>query len=70
MQAYRRETKVQANGTVIIQNIPLQAGEIVEVIILTREAAPSEPGYQLRGRPVTYHQPFEPVAESDWSALS
>lgn len=69
MQAYRRETQVQANGTVIIQNVPLQVGEIVEVIILTRETQPSQQLYSLRGLPITYHQPFDAVAESDWSTL-
>ncbi len=25
--------------------------------------------YPLRGQPVSYHQPFESVAEEDWQAL-
>ncbi len=32
MQAYRIETEVQQNGILTVQNLPLRAGEAVEVI--------------------------------------
>jgi len=36
MQAYRVETKVQQPGLLTLDNLPLQVGEEVEVIILVR----------------------------------
>ena len=33
-------------------------------------AQPGKPRYSLRGKPVRYHKPFEPVAVNDWDALS
>jgi hypothetical protein len=68
MQAYRVETQVQQDGQLTLQNLPLQAGEEVEVMILVRapKGVPQTP-YPLRGLPVTYHQPTEPVA-TQWGA--
>jgi hypothetical protein len=69
MQAYRVEAKVQQGGLLTLSNLPLQAGEEVEVIILVRppKVKPENP-YPLRGRPITYINPTEPVASSDWEA--
>jgi hypothetical protein len=69
MQAFRIETIVQPDGTVMVQNLPLQAGETVEVIILVRPSTtPGQNAYPLRGTPITYIDPTEPVAETDWDA--
>jgi hypothetical protein len=67
MQAFRVETTVQEAGQLILNNLPLQAGEEVEVIILVRslKATPENP-YPLRGLPITYLNPTEPVAQPDW----
>jgi hypothetical protein len=69
MQAYRVETTVQQDGSLIVRNLPLQAGESVEVIVLIRPptAALHNP-YPFRGIPITYRDPFAPVAESDWES--
>ena len=69
MQAYRVETKVQQSGLLTLNNLPLRAGEEVEVIILVRPPGikPQNP-YPLRGLPITYLSPTEPVAQSDWEA--
>lgn len=70
MQAYRLETVVQKDGTLILSNLPLKAGSNIEVIILVRPVASARPArYPLRGQPITYLDPLEPVAQSDWSAL-
>ena len=37
LQAIRVETKVGENGSVTVENLPLQAGDSVEVIILVPE---------------------------------
>jgi hypothetical protein len=69
MQAYRVETTVQQDGTLTVSNLPLQAGEAVEVIILVQSfAARRQSLYPLRGTPITYIDPTEPVAQADWEA--
>lgn len=69
MQAYRIESTVQPEGVLTLRNLPLPAGEKVEVIILVAPPAiaPSEQ-YPLRGsQPYRYDDPFEPaVPEEDW----
>ncbi|MGE0886759.1 MAG: hypothetical protein AB7P14_24835 [Blastocatellales bacterium] len=67
MEAYRVETTVQTGGTLKLQNLPLQEGEKVEVIILVQQSAPDENNHPLREMPVIYHDPFEPaVPASEW----
>jgi uncharacterized membrane protein len=69
MQAYRVETTVQPDGSLVIRHLPLQAGEAVEVIVLVRPPLTATThGYPLRGTPITYCDPTEPIAESDWEA--
>jgi hypothetical protein len=69
MQAYRVELTVQQDGMLTLENLPLQAGQDVEVIIIVQSAVaqPQNP-YPLRGLPVTYSNPTEPVAQADWDA--
>jgi hypothetical protein len=70
MKAYRREATIEHDGLLTLNDLPLQAGASVEVIILV-QGEPAAPGgrYPLRGQPVVYNDPFAPVAEADWSAL-
>lgn len=77
LQAHRIETTLTQNGTLTIDDLPFQAGETVEVIVLphvlspsSHALSPSSPDrYSLRGTPVQYQEPMEPVAEHDWEAL-
>lgn len=70
MEAYRIETVVAQDGTLVIKGLPLRAGEEVEVIILSRSYESGvKDRYPLRGKPVRYLAPFESVAEDDWEAL-
>jgi hypothetical protein len=69
MQAYRVKTTIQEDGTLTVSHLPLQAGEVVEVIILVQPStAWPQDRYPLRGTPITYLDPTEPVAEADWEA--
>jgi len=72
MQAYRIETTVQPDGSLLLANLPFSVGEPVEVIVLSQPPPPlkTEPR-SLRGLPVIYYQdPFEPaVPEEDWEVL-
>ena len=71
MQAYRQETIIQHDGTLTLRDLPLHAGEKVEVIIIVQSPPiGSQNAYPLRGLPVTYIDPTEPVADSDWEAAS
>ncbi len=70
-QAHRVETTLTQDGTLTLDHLPFQAGEAVEVLIVpnapvSRLADP----YPLRGIPIHYEWPLEPVAEEDWIALS
>jgi hypothetical protein len=69
MQAYRVETTVQQDGTLTLSNLPLHAGETVEVIILVQPPfAMDRQRYPFRGVPVQYVDPTEPVTQEDWDA--
>jgi hypothetical protein len=69
MDAYRVETVLKQDGTLQLSGLPWQAGAPVEVIVLG-QSSPSRSGnsYPLRGTPVTYVNPFEPVEEEQWDA--
>ncbi|MBD2518256.1 hypothetical protein H6G93_25430 [Nostoc sp. FACHB-973] len=71
MKAHRIETKLTQNGTLILEDLPFQAGETVEIIILERFPQPSESNpYRLRGTVIRYDDPFEPpVPIEDWEVL-
>ena len=71
MQAYRLEMALQQNGILVLNNLPLQADTTVEVIILVKPSSlPHLPNrYPLRGLPITYVNPTEPVAQTDWEVM-
>ena len=69
MQTDRVETKLQKDGTLTLRNLPFQAGESVEVLIVVQTVAASQKNsYPLRGTSLHYTDPTEPVAEEDWEA--
>jgi hypothetical protein len=69
MEAYRTRVHVNQDGSVTLADLPFGAGEEVEVIVLG-EARSSQDvvRYPLRGTPLPYADPFEPVAQDDWEA--
>ncbi|MBF2019768.1 MAG: hypothetical protein IGR93_06600 [Hydrococcus sp. C42_A2020_068] len=78
MNAHKVKTILTENGTLTLHGLPFQAGETVEVIILSlqpQSAAPTRPVPQpnlmpLRGTVLRYDEPFEPaVASEDWEVL-
>jgi hypothetical protein len=69
MQAYRLETKVSQNSTLILHSLPFHTGEVVEVIILSKPSESStREQYSLRGKAIVYLNPTEPVAQTDWES--
>ncbi|MBA3531197.1 MAG: hypothetical protein H0T73_04665 [Ardenticatenales bacterium] len=69
MQAHRLETKLTEDGTITLSNLPFQAGESVEIIILSSPATLVQQNrYPLRGKAIRYDNPTVPIAQDDWEA--
>lgn len=70
MQAHRTNATVAENGSLTIESLPFPAGKRVEVVVFpARHELPGEARYPLRGTPIQFENPVEPVAESDWEAV-
>lgn len=67
MEAYRATVQMGADGSLTLNHLPFEAGEEVEVIVARNPRDPRR--YPLRGTPLHYERPFEPVAEGEWEAL-
>lgn len=70
MEALRIETTVRPDGSLKLEGLPFTAGQPVEVIVLARDTAVTLQPYSLRGTPVTYLAPTEPLNPEDWEAQS
>ena len=70
MIAHRIELTLQQDGKVALDNLPFHAGEAVEIIVMTAPARVAHPQYPLRGTPLHYERPFEPVSPEDWDAAA
>jgi hypothetical protein len=69
MQAHRTETTLSEDGIITLRDIPFRRGEAVEVIVLALGVAVVNGSrYPLRGTPVTFQSPTQPVADGDWEA--
>ena len=62
----RIEAKLEKDGTLTLNDLPFHAGEVVEVTITPK--AKRRRSQRLRGAPVSYVDPFEPVAADDWGS--
>jgi hypothetical protein len=70
MRAYRVEKTLSEDGVLELRALPFRTGEIVEVIILSREDKMCEAqDFPLRGKVLRYEKPTEPVAQDDWEVL-
>ena len=68
MNAHRIETVVGNNQTVVLENLPFQEGEAIEVIVLEKKVE-NRHSRSLRGTVIKYDMPFEPIAAEDWEAV-
>lgn len=69
MTTHRVGTTIRQDRTVLLEDLPFQAGESVEVVISTCTSKRNEDGrYLLRGAPINYYGPTEPVEVGDWTA--
>ncbi|MEN3333352.1 MAG: hypothetical protein V7641_2717 [Blastocatellia bacterium] len=70
MNTHRTEVTLTEDGSLTLKNLPFHAGDSVEVIIVARSSKPGEQDrYPLRGTPIHYDNPTEPVAQEDWEAV-
>ncbi len=70
MRAYKVEATIPQDGVLELDSLPFREGEVVEVIILSREGHRREAiRGSLHGKVLQYDRPTEPVAEEDWDAL-
>ncbi len=70
MNVHRIETTISQDGTLTITNLPFQAGDAVEVIVLESSLKPSSANrYPLPGKPLRYDTPTEPVAEAEGNVM-
>jgi hypothetical protein len=66
---YRLEAVLAVDGTLTLTDLPFQAGDVVDVIIVQRPRPPArQERYPLHGTPIRYGRPTDPVAEEDWEA--
>lgn len=69
MTSYRVETVVSPDGKIVLNAEPFRPGDRVEVDVKGCSTNREPRGaYPLRGKPVRYDRPFEPVAENHWEA--
>ena len=69
MSAHHVEVTLSHDGQLVIDELPFRAGQTVEVIILARQSKPNGREYPLRGQPIKYIEPTDPVAQADWDAI-
>lgn len=71
MEAYRTNAVVHDDGTVLIENLPFEKGQRLEVILLEQPRASDDASKRtLHGEPVKYANPFDSVAEDDWENVN
>jgi len=72
MKAYRTVKKISSRGGLLLEALPFEEGETVEVIVLAPapEEQPSKASpVSLKGKILEYIDPFEPVSDQDWEVL-
>jgi len=70
MQAQWRETTVGEHGKLVLEGLPFESGQPVEVLVVSKTAAPTTAGSRsLRESVLEFREPLEPVASEDWDAL-
>ncbi len=65
MHAFFIETSVKKNKKLELSDLPFQEGDRVGVVVLKLSATPGGSQYPLRGTPIKYENPTEPVAQQD-----
>ncbi|MCP4347695.1 MAG: hypothetical protein GY795_19505 [Desulfobacterales bacterium] len=70
MQAHIYKLTMGESGVLTLKNLPFDVGEKIEVIIIPRSKSEHDKKrYPFWGKPITYINPTDPVAEEDWEVL-
>jgi hypothetical protein len=70
MDTHRVEVTLNEDGVLTLNDLPFNAGDEVEVLIVARQSRSNgQKRYPLRGQAVRYDEPAAPVAREDWDAL-
>jgi hypothetical protein len=66
MVAHCVETTLNQDGKLMLDNLPFHAGEAVEIIILSQATRVQRQNpYPLRGMPLRYDDPTEPITQDE-----
>ncbi len=69
-QTYRTEKVMLENGLLILDALPFQSQDVVEVIVrLSENRKITKDRYPMRGKILRYDDPTEPVAQDAWDVL-
>jgi hypothetical protein len=67
MELHQTQKAVLPNGRIVIDNLPFEEGEMVNVTIVKSAKADADNPYPLRGTPYSYPDPFSPlIAPENW----
>jgi len=70
VEAHWRETTVGEHGELVLEGLPFEPGQSVDVLVVSKTARSTAAGSRsLRGSVLEFHEPLEPVASNDWDAL-
>jgi hypothetical protein len=70
MQAQWRETTVGEHGKLVLEGLPFEAGQPVDVLVVSKTTgSTTAQGRSLRESVLEFREPMEPVAGEDWDAL-
>ena len=70
VQAHWRETTVGEHGELVLEGLPFEPGQPVEVLVVSKPAGVTTAGGRsLRDSVLEFREPLEPVATEDWDAL-
>ena len=69
VQAHWIETTVGEHGELVLEGLPFEPGQPVEVLVMSKTTGSRAGGRSLRDSVIEFHEPLEPVASEDWDAL-
>jgi hypothetical protein len=68
--AHWTETTVGEHGELVLESLPFEPGQPVEVLVVSKSAGPTKAGSRsLRDSVLEFREPLEPVASEEWDAL-
>ncbi len=70
MEKFRLKATVSEKGTLEINCLPFNPGDLIEITIQAYDKMKDQHSpYPLRGKPFRYTDPFGSVAGDDWNVL-